>query len=222
MKPRNPVGRPRLHPRFPPQSAGNNNNTPTTNSAATTATPTNNSNARRPNYRSNHADEDPDELEDADEWNFDEVDQDDTVRDRDWVNRQQDDRLPWSKRTPSTANNYSSSYARGGSGNGGANSYRNIRPPAPFQQQQQQQQIPPQQQQQQQQQRPSVTNQQRTSRGQFYQTQFVKPEPTRKATIPFLQPAFAPNASTQYPRDQPLPRLKPGTVRTRGTLAVRS
>ena len=51
---------------------------------------------------------------------------------------------------------------------------------------------------------------------QFYQTQFVKPEPTRKATIPFLQPAFAPNASTQYPRDQPLPRLKPGTVRTRG------
>jgi hypothetical protein len=56
-----------------------------------------------------------------------------------------------------------------------------------------------------------MNNQQRPTRGQFYQTQFVKPEPTRKATIPFLQPAFAPNASTQYPRDQPLPRLKPGT-----------
>jgi hypothetical protein len=74
---------------------------------------------------------------------------------------------------------------------------------------------------------PPITNQQRTTttttttnRGQFYQTQFVKPEPTRKATIPFLQPAFAPNASTQYPRDRPLPRLKPGTVRTRGKTFV--
>jgi hypothetical protein len=95
-------------------------------------------------------------------------------------------------------NNYSSNYQRGG----GANSYRNIRQPIPFQQQQQQ--------------RSSINSQQRPTRGQFYQTQFVKPEPTRKATIPFLQPAFAPNASTQYPRDQPLPRLKPGTVRTRG------
>jgi len=65
-----------------------------------------------------------------------------------------------------------------------------------------------------------MNNQQRPTRGQFYQTQFVKPEPTRKATIPFLQPAFAPNASTQYPRDQPLPRLKPGTVRTRGKLFI--
>jgi hypothetical protein len=138
-----------------------------------------------------------------DEWNFDEPDQDDTVRDRDWVNRQQDDRLPWSKRNNSTVNNYSSTYQRGGTN---ANSYRNIRQPIPLQQQQQQQQ----------QQRNSINHQQRPSRGQFYQTQFVKPEPTRKATIPFLQPAFAPNASTQYPRDQPLPRLKPGTVRTRG------
>ncbi len=136
-----------------------------------------------------------------DEWDFDEPDQDDTVRDRDWVNRQQDDRLPWSKRNNSTVNNYSSTYQRGGTN---ANSYRNIRQPIPLQQQQQQQQ------------RNSINHQQRPSRGQFYQTQFVKPEPTRKATIPFLQPAFAPNASTQYPRDQPLPRLKPGTVRTRG------
>ncbi len=150
-------------------------------------------------------DDDPDELEELDEWTFDELDQDDTVRDRDWVNRQQDDRLPWSKRNNSTVNNYSSTYQRGGGGNN-ANSYRNIRQPIPFQQQQQQQQ----------QQRNSMNNQQRPTRGQFYQTQFVKPEPTRKATIPFLQPAFAPNASTQYPRDQPLPRLKPGTVRTRG------
>jgi hypothetical protein len=149
-------------------------------------------------------DDDPDELEELDEWTFDELDQDDTVRDRDWVNRQQDDRLPWSKRNNSTVNNYSSTYQRGGGGNN-ANSYRNIRQPIPFQQQQQQQQ-----------QRNSMNNQQRPTRGQFYQTQFVKPEPTRKATIPFLQPAFAPNASTQYPRDQPLPRLKPGTVRTRG------
>lgn len=138
---------------------------------------------------------------DDDEWNLNEADQDDTVRDRDWINRQQDDRPPWSKRPNSTANNYSSNYQRGG---GGANSYRNIRQPIPFQQQQQQQQ------------HNAANNQQRSARGQFYQTQFVKPEPTRKATIPFLQPAFAPNASTQYPRDQPLPRLKPGTVRTRG------
>jgi hypothetical protein len=65
-----------------------------------------------------------------------------------------------------------------------------------------------------------MNNQQRATRGQFYQTQFVKPEATRKATIPFLQPAFAPNASTQYPRDQPLPRLKPGTVRTRGKIFI--
>jgi hypothetical protein len=65
-----------------------------------------------------------------------------------------------------------------------------------------------------------MNNQQRATRGQFYQTQFVKPEATRKATIPFLQPAFAPNASSQYPRDQPLPRLKPGTVRTRGKIFI--
>ena len=148
--------------------------------------------------------DDPDELDDLEEWNFDELDQDDNVRDRDWINRQQDDRLPWSKRHNSTVNNYSSTYQRGGS----ANTYRNIRQPIPFQQQQQQQQ----------QQRSTMNNQQRATRGHFYQTQFVKPEPTRKATIPFLQPAFAPNASTQYPRDQPLPRLKPGTVRTRGKL----
>ncbi len=115
----------------------------------------------------------------------DEIDQDDTVRDRDWINRQQDDRLPWSKKTNSIVNNYSSTYQR----TSGTNSYRNIRQPIPLQ---------------------------RPTRGQFYQTQFIKPEPARKATIPFLQPAFAPNASTQYPRDQPLPRLKPGTVRTRG------
>ena len=92
-------------------------------------------------------------------------------------------------------NNYSSNYQRAAA-NANTNSYRNIRQSTSFQQQQQQQQRP--------------------VRGPFYQTQFVKPEPTRKATIPFLQPAFAPNASTQYPRDQPLPRLKPGTVRTRG------
>jgi hypothetical protein len=165
-KPRNPVGRPRIHPRYPP----------TTNPTPPTA------------HRSTYIDNDPDELED-----FEEIDQDDTVRDRDWINRQQDDRLPWSKRTNSTVNNYSSTYQRAT----GPNMNRNIRQPIPFQQQQQQQQ------------------QQRPTRGQFYQTQFVKPEPTRKATIPFLQPAFAPNASTQYPRDQPLPRLKPGTVRTR-------
>jgi hypothetical protein len=162
-KPRNPVGRPRIHPRYPP---------------TTTSTPS--------TRRSSYIDNDPDELED-----FDEIDQDDTVRDRDWINRQQDDRLPWSKRMNSTVNNYSSTYQRASGTN---NINRNIRQPIPFQQQQQQ----------------------RATRGQFYQTQFVKPEPTRKATIPFLQPAFAPNASTQYPRDQPLPRLKPGTVRTRG------
>lgn len=163
QKPRNPVGRPRIHPRYP--------------------IPT-------PTRRSTYIDNDPDEIEEMDE-----IDRDDPVRDRDWVNRQQDDRLPWSKRTNSTVNNYSSSmYQR----TSGTNSYRNIRPPVPLQQQQQQQ--------------------QRSARGQFHQTQFVKPEPTRKATIPFLQPAFAPNASTQYPRDQPLPRLKPGTVRTRGAL----
>lgn len=156
-KPRNPVGRPRIHPRYP--------------------IPT-------PARRTTYIDNDPDEIEEVEE-----IDRDDPVRDRDWVNRQQDDRLPWSKRTNSTVNNYSPSsmpYQR----NSGPNSYRNIRQPLPFQQ--------------------------RPTRGQFHQTQFVKPEPTRKATIPFLQPAFAPNASTQYPRDQPLPRLKPGTVRTRG------
>ena len=138
-------------------------------------------------------------MEEVEDWNFDEVDQDDTVRDRDWVNRQQDDRMPWSKRTNSTGHNYASTYQRGA----GGNAYRNIRAPLPFQQQPQQ--------------RNAMSNQQRPTRAQFYQTQFVKPEPTRKATIPFLQPAFAPNASAQYPRDQPLPRLKPGTVRTRGT-----
>ena len=183
-KPRNPVGRPRLHPRYPP-----------TNTTTTPTATTINSTARR---RTNYVDDDPDELDDLDEWNSEEPDQDDTVRDRDWVNRQQDDRLPWSKRNNSTVNNnYSSTYQRGGTN---ANAYRNVRQPAPLQQQQ----------------RNSINNQQRPTRGQFYQTQFVKPEPTRKATIPFLQPAFAPNASTQYPRDQPLPRLKPGTVRTRG------
>ncbi|CAF4314984.1 unnamed protein product, partial [Rotaria magnacalcarata] len=83
--------------------------------------------------------------------------------------------------------------------NNNTNSYRNVRQPVSFQQQQQEQ-------------RQTNNNQQRQNRGQFYQTQFIKPEPTRKATIPFLQPAFAPNATTQYPRDQPLPRLKPGTV----------
>jgi hypothetical protein len=133
-------------------------------------------------------DDDPDEFEDIEE-----IDHDDTVRDRDWINRQQDDRLPWSKRTNATVNNYSSTYQR----TGGTNSYRNIPQSMPLQQQQQ-----------------------RPTRGPFYQTQFVKPEATRKATIPFLQPAFAPNASTQYPRDQPLPRLKPGTVRTRGKYIV--
>lgn len=163
-KPRNPVGRPRIHPRYPVQTL---------------------------NRRSTYMDNDPDEIEELDE-----IDRDDPVRDRDWVNRQQDDRLPWSKRTNSTVNNYSSSpYQR----MSGPNSYRNIRQPLPLQQQQQQ----------------------RAVRGQFHQTQFIKPEPSRKATIPFLQPAFAPNASMQYPRDQPLPRLKPGTVRTRGTLSSR-
>jgi len=191
-KPRNPVGRPRLHPRYPPTT---NNSTSNSTSNAT--------NSRRTTFRSSYVDDDPDDFEELDDWNFDEVDQDDNVRDRDWVNRQQDDRLPWSKRTPSSSsssNNYSSSYQRSGV----TNSYRNIRQPVPSQQQPQ---------------RPPINNQQRTTtttnRGQFYQTQFVKPEPTRKATIPFLQPAFAPNASTQYPRDRPLPRLKPGTVRTR-------
>ncbi|CAF1210762.1 unnamed protein product, partial [Adineta ricciae] len=176
-KPRNPVGRPRIHPRYPPAA-------PPVQSR-----------------RSTYAHDDADDLDD-DDWNLDEADQDDTVRDRDWINRQQDDRLPWSKRPNSTANSYSSAYQR----NNSSNSYRNIRQPISFQQQQQQQQ---------QQQHNATNNQQRSTRGQFYQTQFVKPEPTRKATIPFLQPAFAPNASTQYPRDQPLPRLKPGTVRTR-------
>jgi hypothetical protein len=187
-KPRNPVGRPRLHPRYPP-----------TTTTTTPPTTTNNSTARRSAYRANYVDDDPDELDDLEEWNYDEPDQDDTVRDRDWVNRQQDDRLPWSKRNNSTINNYSTTYQRGGTN---VNSHRQ---PIPLQQQQQQQQ----------QQRNSINHQQRSTRGQFYQTQFVKPEPSRKATIPFLQPAFAPNASTQYPRDQPLPRLKPGTVRTR-------
>ena len=168
VKPRNPVGRPRLHPRYPPS----------------TTTTTTNSSTRRPAFRSNYAD-DADELDEFDDWNLDEADQDDNIRDRDWVNRQQDDRLPWSKRTHSTVNNnHSSMYQR--NSNNHVNSYRNL----------------------QQQQRS-------TTRGQFYPTQFVKPEPTRKAMIPFLQPAFAPNATTQYPRDQPLPRLKPGTVRTR-------
>ncbi|CAF1332249.1 unnamed protein product [Adineta steineri] len=180
-KPRNPVGRPRIHPRYSPTSQS-------TQALQTTAT----------NRRSTYVNDDPDEFDDLDEWNVDEIDQDDTVRDRDWINRQQDDRLPWSKRSNTTTNNYSLAYQRTNSGN----SYRNIRQPIPFQQHN------------------TINNQQRPAaatagRGQFYQTQFVKPEPTRKATIPFLQPAFAPNASTQYPRDQPLPRLKPGTVRTR-------
>ncbi|CAF2139692.1 unnamed protein product, partial [Rotaria magnacalcarata] len=184
MKPRNPVGRPRIHPRYPP-------------SQTSPALPPS-SQLRRSTY----VDDDAEELEDLDDWNADETDRDDTVRDRDWINRQQDDRLPWSKRPNPTVNTYSSAYQRGNS----TNSYRNVRQPMPLQQQQQQQQ---------QQQRSTNSNQQRPARGQFYQTQFVKPEPTRKATIPFLQPAFASNAAIQYPRDQPLPRLKPGTVRTR-------
>ena len=102
-------------------------------------------------------------------------------------------------------NNYSANYQRQAGNN--ANTYRNIRQPTSFQQH-----------------NPinHQNQQQRPVRGQFYQTQFVKPEPARKATIPFLQPAFAPNASTQYPRDQPLPRLKPGTVRTRGKYSFKS
>lgn len=185
------MGRPRLHPRFPPTTTTptNNNTTPTNNNSTT----------RRSNYRPNYAEEDPDELEDLDEWTFDETDQDDTVRDRDWINRQQDDRLPWSKRNNSSVNNYPSNYQRTATNN--TNNYRNIRQGTSMQQRQPVN---------------HQNQQQRPGRGQFYQTQFVKPEPTRKATIPFLQPAFAPNASTQYPRDQPLPRLKPGTVRTRG------
>ncbi|CAM4747330.1 unnamed protein product [Rotaria magnacalcarata] len=178
MKPRNPVGRPRIHPRYPP-------------SQTSPALPPS-SQLRRSTY----VDDDAEELEDLDDWNADETDRDDTVRDRDWINRQQDDRLPWSKRPNPTVNTYSSAYQRGNS----TNSYRNVRQPMPLQQQQQ---------------RSTNSNQQRPARGQFYQTQFVKPEPTRKATIPFLQPAFASNAAIQYPRDQPLPRLKPGTVRTR-------
>ncbi|CAF3384500.1 unnamed protein product [Rotaria sp. Silwood1] len=196
-KPRNPVGRPRIHPREPPAPPP----PPTTTSMT-------NSTTRRSTYRTNYVDDDTNEYDEYDEWNLDEFDHnDDTVRDRDWLNRQQDDRPPWSKRNNSTVNNYPSTYHRNNNNNNNnnnANSYRNIRQPMSFQQQQQQQQ-----------QRQTNNNQQRQNRGQFYQTQFVKPEPTRKATIPFLQPAFAPNASTQYPRDQPLPRLKPGTVRTR-------
>ena len=192
QKPRNPVGRPRIHPRYPPNQASIPSSNSTTTSTTTAA-----------NRRSTYIDDDPDELDD-----FDEIDQDDTVRDRDWINRQQDDRLPWSKRPNSNVNNYSSSSSSSYQRTSGNNSsYRNIRQSQQPQTQQQQQQQQPQQQQQQQ--RPTAT------RGQFYQTQFVKPEPTRKATIPFLQPAFAPNATNQYPRDQPLPRLKPGTVRTR-------
>ncbi|CAF2778923.1 unnamed protein product [Rotaria sp. Silwood2] len=181
IKPRNPVGRPRIHPRYPPNTQPQPSQPPP------------------PIRRSTYIDDDPDELEDLNDWNLDEADQDDTTRDRDWINRQQDDRLPWSKRPNSTVNNYSPTYQRGNN----TNSYRNVRQSMPLQQQQQQQQ------------RHTNSNQQRPTSGQFYQTQFVKPEPTRKANIPFLQPAFAPNASTQYPRDQPLPRLKPGTVRTR-------
>ena len=184
-KPRNPVGRPRIHPRYPTPAK------PAASAASASAAP------RRPAYAD-------DDIEELDDWNSDEVDRDDTVRDRDWVNRQQDDRLPWSKRNHSTVNNYSSGYQRGG----GGHAYRNIRPPVSFQDQQSRPAHLNQQQQQQ---------QQRSTSGQFHQTQFVKPEAARKATIPFLQPAFAPNASTSYPRDQPLPRLKPGTVRTRGT-----
>ncbi|CAF3954181.1 unnamed protein product [Rotaria magnacalcarata] len=199
-KPRNPVGRPRIHPREP------------SSTTATVSTPMNNSIARRSNYRSNYVEDDPNEFEEYDDWNAGDYDHDDTTRDRDWLNRQQDDRLPWSKRNNSTINNYSSNYQRNNNttttntnttANNNTNSYRNVRQPVSFQQQQQQEQ------------RQTNNNQQRQNRGQFYQTQFVKPEPTRKATIPFLQPAFAPNATTQYPRDQPLPRLKPGTVRTR-------
>ncbi|CAF4330733.1 unnamed protein product, partial [Adineta steineri] len=147
-KPRNPVGRPRIHPRYSPTSQS-------TPASQTTAT----------NRRSTYVNDDPDEFDDLDEWNVDEIDQDDTVRDRDWINRQQDDRLPWSKRSNTTTNNYSLAYQRTNSGN----SYRNIRQPIPFQQHN------------------TINNQQRPAvatagRGQFYQTQFVKPEPTRKAT----------------------------------------
>ncbi|CAF0769283.1 unnamed protein product [Didymodactylos carnosus] len=52
------------------------------------------------------------------------------------------------------------------------------------------------------------------SRGHLLKTQFVKPEAARKASIPFLQPAFD-HPTAHYPRDQPLPRIKPGSVRTR-------
>ena len=131
-------------------------------------------------------------MENNNNWS---VDDDDAIHNRDRVHRPQDDRLLRSKRTNSIVNDYPSTYQDLNS----TNSYRNTRQEIPLQQQ-----------------RSINSNQQRSTRGQFYQTQFVKPEPTPKAMIPFLQPAFAPNASAQYPRDQPLPRLKPGTVRTRG------
>ena len=49
------------------------------------------------------------DLEKSDFESIDEIDHDDTKRDRDWINRQQDDRLPWSKRTNTTINNNYSS-----------------------------------------------------------------------------------------------------------------
>ncbi|CAF4610105.1 unnamed protein product, partial [Rotaria magnacalcarata] len=78
------------------------------------------------------------EFEEYDDWNAGDYDHDDTTRDRDWLNRQQDDRLPWSKRNNSTINNYSSNYQRNNNttttntnttANNNTNSYRNVRQP---------------------------------------------------------------------------------------------
>ncbi|CAF0950763.1 unnamed protein product, partial [Didymodactylos carnosus] len=129
---------------------------------------------------------DDDEMDDIAMDYDDDVGGDSHLNDKDWLSQTQDDRLPWSKRGGRVGH---FAYNRGGSANslyrvGNGSVGRNSVPSA------------------------------NRSREHFLNTQFVKPEATRKASIPFLQPAFD-HPITHYPRDQPLPRIKPGSVRTR-------
>lgn len=88
VKPRNPVGRPRIHPRLPP---------PSSSAAAAASVPSTTTNTAR---RSTVTDDD---IEEIDQWS------NDRKRERDFPNGQTDDRLAWSKKSTATL---SSTYSR--------------------------------------------------------------------------------------------------------------